>query len=93
MRWPIPLLLLALVPCPQPAVEAQDDAPSARYHMRQHLDDLRTIERALVAGKLEEARGLAVFFSRPMGVESRHARENRDIVLAASSLVSNAIKN
>lgn len=56
--------------------------------MRQHLDDLRTIQRVLLAGKLDEARKLAFFFSRPMGVASRHAAENRDIVLAAASLAS-----
>lgn len=56
--------------------------------MRQHLDDLRTIERMLVDGKLAEAQSLAFFFTRPTGAASRQAPESRDMVLAAGSLAT-----
>lgn len=36
-----------------------------RFHMQRHFDDLRTIERLLVAGKLEDAQALAYLVGKP----------------------------
>ncbi|HEU4732306.1 MAG TPA: hypothetical protein VFT22_30640 [Kofleriaceae bacterium] len=36
-----------------------------RFHMRRHFEDLRMIERLLVAGKLEDARALAHLLAKP----------------------------
>src|SRR5512140_2928154 len=36
-----------------------------RFHMERHFDDLRTIDRLLVAGKLDEATTLAHLLTRP----------------------------
>ena len=42
-------------------------APTVRYHMRRHLDDLRAIERMLVHGHLDEAKALAFMLAKPEG--------------------------
>ena len=39
-------------------------ANAARYHMHRHFDDLRLIERLLIAGKLDEAATLAYLLVR-----------------------------
>lgn len=47
-------------PAWQPPEPARFRNPTAaRYHMRRHFDDLRMIERLLVAGKLDEGKALA----------------------------------
>lgn len=40
------------------------DPDEARYHMRMHFDDLRMVERLLVAGRLDEGRSLAYLLTR-----------------------------
>lgn len=82
-------LVLALVAgCAQ--ASGNDDPPDPariKYHMRQRFNDVRTIERMLVAGKLEEARALAFMLSRPLtSVPPRS--ELRDMVLAAGALAN-----
>jgi cytochrome c553 len=58
-----------------------------KYHMRRSLNDVQTIERLLVAGKLEEARTLAFMLTRhPPGLPQ--TAESRDVVLAAGALVN-----
>ena len=48
----------------EPPPRVRFDRPSiARYHMRQHFQDLKTIERRLVAGRLDDAKALAYFLS------------------------------
>src|SRR5690606_31053111 len=61
-------LVLALVAGCTPASGNDDPPDTARvkYHMRQRFNDVRTIERMLVAGKLEEARTLAFMLARPL---------------------------
>lgn len=39
----------------------------ARYHMRRHFDDMRSIELYLLSGKLDDARTLAYLLSTPTG--------------------------
>ncbi len=47
-------------PLPDPLPPARfRDLAAARYHMRQHFDDLRMIEELLIAGKLDEGLTLA----------------------------------
>lgn len=42
------------------------DRPAmVRFHMQRHFDDLRALERQLVAGKLDDARALAYLLARP----------------------------
>lgn len=82
-------LVLALVAGCTPASGNDDPPDTARvkYHMRQRFNDVRTIERMLVAGKLEEARTLAFMLARPLtSVPPRS--ELRDVVLAAGTLAS-----
>jgi cytochrome c553 len=54
---------------PAPSTEpgrARVDRPAkVRFHMQRHFDDLRMIERRLIAGKLDEARALAYLLARP----------------------------
>jgi cytochrome c553 len=83
------MLVLALAAAASAHADASDDrARHVRYHMRRDLDDLRTIERLLVDGKLAEAQSLTYFFTKPKAPAHRDVPENRDIVLAASSLAS-----
>jgi cytochrome c553 len=44
---------------PRPTVVALDNRAMVAAHMRDHFDDLRTIERMLIAGKLEDAKARA----------------------------------
>jgi cytochrome c553 len=41
------------------------DRAKVRFHMQRHFDDLRRVERLLIAGKLEDAKSLAFLLSRP----------------------------
>ena len=50
---------VAASPAPPPS-----PSPIARYHMRRHFDDLRLIERLLIAGKLAEGTTLGVLLVR-----------------------------
>lgn len=72
------LFVLALAACseqghattdpdqPQPPRPVKLDRPSVvQFHMRGHLGDLRTIERHLIAGKLEEAQATAFMLTKP----------------------------
>jgi cytochrome c553 len=61
-----------------------------RFHMQRHFDDLRTIERRLIAGKLDEARALAHLLARPArdpGLGPWQA-ESRPVIEAALALAS-----
>lgn len=42
------------------------DRAKVRFHMQRHFDDLRRVERLLIAGKLDEAKSLAFLLSRPV---------------------------
>lgn len=55
--------------------------------MRQRFDDVRTIERMLVAGQLEEARALAFMLTRPLPGAPQTAA-SRDLALAAGALAN-----
>lgn len=48
-----------------PPPERFEPADIARYHMRLHFDQLRSIERRLVDGKLDDAKTLATLVARP----------------------------
>ena len=51
---------------PGPPAPPRFDAPAmVAYHMRRHFDDLRAIERWLLAGDLRDARTLAFMLTRP----------------------------
>jgi cytochrome c553 len=49
----------------EPLRERFKRADIVRYHMRLHIDDLLSVERRLVNGKLEEAKSLAFLIGRP----------------------------
>ncbi len=87
MRAEILVLALAAAGCTR-ADASDDEHRHVRYHMRRDLDDLRTIERLLVDGRLEEAQSLTFFFTKPNAPAHRQAQETRDIALAASSLAT-----
>ncbi len=55
--------------------------------MRQRIDDVRTIERMLVAGQLEEARALAFMLTRPI-VGAPQSASSRDLAFAAGALAN-----
>jgi hypothetical protein len=70
------LVLLVLAGCSQQSSAAPEQAEPPRpvqldrpavvqFHMRTHLDDLRTIERHLIAGRLEDARATAFMLTKP----------------------------
>jgi cytochrome c553 len=82
-------MLVAVTACAKASAEqlADDDTGRARYEMRQHLDDLRTIEQMTLAGKLEPAKTLAFFLTQQADIFRDHA-EGRDIAFAASTLMN-----
>lgn len=47
------------------AAPANADRARLRFHMQRHFDDLRGVERLLIAGRLAEAKSLAFLLSRP----------------------------
>lgn len=55
--------------------------------MRQRFDDVRTIERMLVAGQLDDARTLAFMLTRPLP-GAPQAATSRDLALAAGALAN-----
>jgi hypothetical protein len=86
------LIIALALACTQCAQASGDNPPAAettgrtKYHMRQHLDDLRTLERMLIDGKLEDAKILAHFLTRPSGMPDDSAEE-RDVTFAAAALM------
>lgn len=96
------LLLLALAACSQssragtdpdqaePPRPVQLDRPAVvQFHMRTHLTDLRTIERHLIAGRLEEAQATAFMLTKPAkdpGLEPWQALADR-VITEAKGLV------
>jgi len=59
-----------------------------RYHMRQHFNDLRTIESMLLAGKLETSKALAFMLTLPISDPGMApwAAETRMVALVAGEL-------
>lgn len=80
-------------PASQPPVRLQH-APTVRYHMQRHVDDLRTIERMLIEGYLDEAKALAFMLTKPeadpgmapWAAESRRAIDAARGLAAARSI-------
>lgn len=66
------------------------DRALVRYHMKQHLDDLQTVERLLVAGDLDAARSLAFMLSKPEADPGMApwAAEAREVANAARALTA-----
>lgn len=91
MRWLPIMLAVACAQCAQ--ASGGDDPPAAetagwtKYHMRETLGDLRNVERMLIAGKLEDAKVLAHFLSRP-SARIADSAEAREITLAAGMLIN-----
>lgn len=84
--WRACVWLIAALGCSQ--ASGGNDPPGSgrtRYHMREHFNDLRTIERMLITGKLEDAKTLAYMLMRPSSAMP-HAVEAREVALAATSL-------
>lgn len=84
--WRASLALVAILAGCSQASGGNDPTETGRtkYHMRQQFSDLRTIERMLVAGKLEEAKALA-FLLKPFG-EVAQTAEAREVTLAVGAL-------
>lgn len=78
-------------PRPQPPEPTRFDRPEmVRFHMRRHFDDLRQVERLLLAGKLDEARARAYLLTQPAtdpGMAPWSA-EIEDVRTAARSLAA-----
>src|SRR5438874_8609582 len=72
---------------PRPSV-ALDNQAMVAVHMRGHFDDLRTIERMLIAGKLDDATALAFLLATPASDRglARWDRERRRVTDAAIAL-------
>lgn len=83
------LALLAILAGCNQASGSNDPTETGRvrYHMRQHFNDLRTIERMLVAGKLEEAKTLAFMLTQPVNVVPDNA-DSREVSLAVGGLIN-----
>jgi hypothetical protein len=80
------LLALAWLAAGVSTPRAEDESRRVRYHMRERADDLRTIERLLIAGELERAKALAFMLTKPRSMPDEP--EAGDMVRAASSLAS-----
>jgi cytochrome c553 len=81
------LALVAILAACTPTASGSDDPPETgrvKYHMRQRFSDLRTIERMLVAGKLEDAQALAYMLTRPVA----SVPQSREVNLATDALVN-----
>jgi len=75
----------------QPPEPARFDKPAmVQFHMRRQLDDLRKVERLLVAGKLEDAKAWAAALvqAAPDPGMARWQREVDDVTEAARGLVA-----
>lgn len=86
--WRLCVSFVAALGCGQ--ASGDNDPPESgrvRYHMRQHFNDLRTIERMLVAGKLDDARALAYMLARPSSAMPQGS-EAHDVAVAAGGLIS-----
>ena len=72
---------------PSPLVRFSDPL-EARYHMRMHFDDLRTVEQLLIAGKLDEGRSLAYLLTRQTADPglARWEQQSRRVSMAALEL-------
>lgn len=73
-----------------PAPPRFERAALVRWHMQRHFEDLRTIERLLVAGRLDEAKALAFMLAKPEPDPGMApwAAEAREVVEPARELVS-----
>ncbi len=67
----IPLIAIALAACQTAQGNDQPPAPvrlekpaSVRFHMQRNFDDLRTVERLLIHGKLDDAKSLAFMLTQ-----------------------------
>ncbi len=85
--WRVCVSLLAALGCTQASGEPSESGRT-KYHMRQHFNDLRTIERMLVSGKLDDAKLLAYMIAKPSSAMP-HGSEAAEVVTAAGGL-SNA---
>lgn len=85
------LLAVAAASC-APTAQAEpaefERPDMVRYHMRQHFNDLRTIEKLLLAGELDAAKALAYMLTLPISDPgmARWTAENRSVALIASEL-------
>jgi hypothetical protein len=72
---------------PSPLVRLNNPI-EARYHMRMHFDDLRMVQRLLVAGKLDDGRSLAYLLTRPTADAglTRWDEQSRRVSAAAREL-------
>lgn len=80
-------------PAPPPethvVVAAALDAPAhVRHHMRWHLDDVRAIERDLLAGSLDDARALAHLIATPEPALAGWAAERDALAHAATDVAT-----
>ena len=78
-------------PQPQPPEPARFDKPAmVRFHMQRHVDDLREVERLLLAGKLEEGKTRAFLLTNvaPDPGMDRWATEIEAMTTAATALVA-----
>lgn len=54
------------VDLPEPPKPVQLDRPAVvQFHMRTHLDDLKAVQRHLIAGKLDDAQAAAFMLTKP----------------------------
>ncbi len=54
------------VDLPEPSRPVQLDRPAVvQFHMRTHLDDLKAVQRHLIAGKLDDAQAAAFMLTKP----------------------------
>src|SRR5688572_27615500 len=87
--WRASLVLLAIAAgatASSTRARAGNEPGRTKYHMRQQLSDMRTIERMLVAGQLEDAKSVA-FMLRPFG-EAAAPDAARDFEIAVAALRS-----
>lgn len=72
------------------ATPTNTDRARLRFHMQRHFDDLRGVERLLIAGRLAEAKSLAFLLSRPVRevgpAEALHVSEAALALSGAASL-------
>ena len=73
-----------------PARPSFERASMVRWHMQRHFEDLRTIERLLVGGRLDEAKTLAFMLTKPESDPGMApwTAESRQVVEAARELVA-----
>jgi len=66
------------------------DQALVRYHMQRHFEDLRTVERLLVSGNLDDAKALAFMLSKSEADPglAPWAAQSREVVSAARALAA-----